>query len=255
MIDIKKAEDEFKKYANKYDMNISQIQLKYYHTFRVEELCEKIAISLGMNQEEIKLAKLIGILHDIARFEQYTKYKTFSDIHSIDHADLGVEILQKDSYIREYIETDKYDSIIFKAIKNHNKYSIESNLDRKEEIFCKIIRDADKLDIMYLATYDLWKESISEVQKQLISQKVYEQFISKQIIDKRNVQSQLDKVLVNIALIFDYNFKENYKIIKDNDYINKTIDRFDFKDEQTREQMKIIRKIANDYIDNQIKNN
>lgn len=255
MIDIEKAENEFKEYVNKYDINNSQIQLKYYHTFIVEGLCEKIAISLGMNDEEINLAKLIGLLHDIARFEQYKKYKTFSDIHSIDHADLGVRILEGDSYIRKYIETVRYDNIILKAIKNHNKYSIESNLSEIEEIFCKIIRDADKLDIMYLATFDFWKESIIEVEEQTISQKVYNQFIAKQIIDKRNIQSDLDKVLVDIALIFDYNFKENYKIIKENNYINKTIDRFNFKDKETKEQMEIIRKIANDYIDNQIENN
>lgn len=255
MIDIKRAEEEFKRYVSKYDINVPQIKMKYYHTFRVEELCGEIAISLGMNEEEINLAKLIGLLHDIARFEQYTKYKTFSDIHSIDHADFGVKILEKDNYIRKYIETDKYYSIILKAIKNHNKYSIESNLDEKEEIFCKIIRDADKLDIMYLGTFKNWEEKRNLLEEQRISSKVLEQFIEEQIIDRRYVKNDVDKVVVDIAFIFDYNFKENYKIIKQNDYINKTIDRFDFKDEETKKQMELIRKIANDYIDNQIENN
>ena len=51
--------------------------------------------------------------------------------------------------IRKYIENDKYDEIIRKAIKNHNKFEIEKRLTEKELIFAKIIRDADKIDIIY----------------------------------------------------------------------------------------------------------
>ena len=39
------------------------------------------------------------------RFEQYKKYETFKDLESIDHGDLGAEILEND--IRKYIETDQ----------------------------------------------------------------------------------------------------------------------------------------------------
>ena len=55
MIDIIKAEEEFKKYANKYDMNEEKNLMKFYHTFRVEEICKKLAISLEMDEDEIKL--------------------------------------------------------------------------------------------------------------------------------------------------------------------------------------------------------
>ena len=254
MIDIKKAEEEFKNYTSKYNMNESHLYRKVTHTFRVEKICEEIAISLGLNEEEINLAKLIGILHDIARFEQYTIYNTFVDHKSIDHGNLGVEILEKDEHIRKYLETNEYDEIIKKAIYNHNKYSIETNLNEKEELFSKIIRDADKLDIMYQGTCEFWKDNIEDIKKQTISPKVFEQFISEQIIDKRYVQNDLDKVLVNIAFVFDYNFKENYKILKRNNYINKTLNRFNFEKEETKEKMELIRKIANNYIKNKIEN-
>ena len=51
---------------------------------------------------------LIGLLHDIARFEQYTKYKTFRDSISIDHGDLGVEILFEEKEIEKYDLDKKY---------------------------------------------------------------------------------------------------------------------------------------------------
>lgn len=255
MIDIKKAEEEFKKYTSKYDMSNSHIERKVRHTFRVEKICEELAVLLKMSKEEIKLSKLIGILHDIARFEQYTIYKTFSDIHSIDHGDFAVEILKEDSYIRKYIETDRYDKIIKKAIYNHNKYSIEENLSKEERLYCNIIRDADKLDIMYQGTFESWKDNIGEIEEQLVSLNVLEQFKLEHIIDKKYINCDIDKVVVILAFIYDLNFQESYKIIKENSYINKIIDRFKLKKEETRNQMEEIRKLANDYVEKQIKDN
>ena len=94
------------------------------------EISKEIAQGLRLTLEEIDIATLIGLLHDIARFEQYTQYHTFKDAQSIDHGDLGVEILNKD--IRKYIETDKYDETIKLAVKNHNKYKIQEGLTQKQ---------------------------------------------------------------------------------------------------------------------------
>ena len=254
MIDIKKAEQEFKKYTSNYDMNESHLYRKITHTFRVEKLCENIATSLRMNEEEINLAKLIGLLHDIGRFEQYTRYKTYNDHQSIDHADFGVQVLEKDNYLRKYIETDKYDEVILKAIKNHNKYDIANDVNEEERIFCQIIRDADKLDIMYQATCEFWKNDIEDMEKQTISTKALEQFMSKQVVNKKYTNYNIDRIVVIFAFIYDFNFDGSYKIIKENDYINKMMDRFDFKNEETRKQMELMKNIANEYIENKVQN-
>jgi len=252
MIDIKKAEKEFEQYISKYDMSKAPISRKVFHTFRVEELCEKIAISLEMNEEDTNLAKLIGLLHDIARFEQHMRYGTYDDTKSIDHGNLGVEILKQDNYIRKYIETNEYDEIILKAIKNHNKYVIESDLDEREKMFCKIIRDADKLDIMYQGTYESWINDIQKIEGQTITQEVINDFNSQSTINRINVKELIDRIVVHIAFIYDLNFKESFKILKEKGYINKIFDRFNFEKAETKEKMKQIQKIANDYIDKEI---
>ena len=100
MIDIKKAEEEFKSYVSNYDITQKPIERKKFHTFRVEKICGEIAVLLGLDEEKINLAKLIGLLHDIARFEQHTIYGTYDDLNSIDHGDLAIEILKIGNYIR-----------------------------------------------------------------------------------------------------------------------------------------------------------
>jgi len=252
MIDIKKAEEEFRNYASGYDMKESKISMKYYHTFRVEKICEEIAILLGLDEEKGSLAKLIGLLHDIARFEQYALYKTYDDMKSIDHGDLAVEILKKDNYIRRYVKTDEYDNIILKAIKYHNKYSIGDEVNEEENLFCKIIRDADKLDIFYIKVNETLEYQRKEIEEEFITKEVLEQFMAKQSINRKYVYTNLDRLIVLLAFIYDFNFKESYKIIKDNKYIDRAIDIFDFKKQETKNQMELIRKTANDYINNQI---
>ena len=156
MLDLEKCKDEFLKYTEKYNLSNEKLKRKQLHSLRVMKKSRIIAQSLKLSEEEIQIATLIGLLHDIGRFEQYTKYNTFSDHNSIDHAELGIRILQENNYIKNYIEDENWINIILIAIKKHNKYKMEKGLNKKKELFCKIIRDADKADIMYEGANVFW---------------------------------------------------------------------------------------------------
>ena len=92
---MQEAIDKFTEYTNNYLEYGEMIQLKINHTLRVVDLCERIAKSLNLTEEEIYISKIIGLLHDIGRFEQWKQYNTFRDQSSVDHADFGVEVLKK----------------------------------------------------------------------------------------------------------------------------------------------------------------
>lgn len=247
---LEKAKKEFIKYTENYDLTNDRIKGKQTHSLRVMEISKQIAERLGLSQEDVELATLIGLLHDIARFEQYTRYNTFRDLESIDHGDLGAEILQKD--IRKYIETDQYDDIIIKAVKNHNKYKIEAGLTAKEELFSKIVRDVDKIDIFYESVVMFWKGKEEQVEESIISKDTTEQFENLLQIKKQRNESVIDNVIRVIAFIFDMNFKPSFQILREEDYINKILNRYDFKDEYTKQKVEEIRRIANEYVRNKI---
>ena len=61
MVDIEKAKKEFIKHVNEIKIDNPKIQTKINHTFRVIENCKKIANSLNLSEEEIKLAELIRV--------------------------------------------------------------------------------------------------------------------------------------------------------------------------------------------------
>lgn len=247
-MDIEKAKKEFIKYTNEYDTQNENISRKIGHSIRVMEISGEIAKDLNLDDEKIELAKLIGLLHDIARFEQWTRYQTFKDSISCDHGDLGVEILQKDNFIRRFIQDEKFDKIILIAIKNHNKYKIEENLTEDELLFSKIIRDADKLDIMYEGVEIFWndKEERQKIEVSDITPEVYNEFVVEHIINRKYNKLPADRIITFIAFIFDINYKYSFKIIKQEDYINQILNKFNFKH---KEKFEKIREIANKYIE------
>ena len=250
MIDIEKAKLEFDNYTKKYDMEDEAINRKYYHTYRVMDISGEIAKSLNLSEKDVELAELIGLLHDIARFEQYKKFQTFSDLKSIDHGDFGVEILKKDSLIRKFVETNQYDNIVLKAVKNHNKFEIEDGLNEKELLFSKIVRDADKLDIYFEGITMFYKtsEEIATVENGIITDDYMEKILKNEKIERKINQNKIDSFILLLCFVFDYNFKYSFETMDKEDYINKLIDRFDFKNPDTKEKMGKIREILNNYI-------
>ena len=99
---MKEAEELFMKYTSSYKKYGPKIDLKISHTVRVENLCIEIANSLNLTKEEVDLAAYCGLLHDIGRFEQWKRYGTYEDRKSIDHGNLGVDLLKENNLIKKY---------------------------------------------------------------------------------------------------------------------------------------------------------
>lgn len=257
MINIEKAKEEFLKYTSNYDASDSNIHRKIYHSLRVMELSTQIAKSLNLNEEEISLATLIGLLHDIARFEQYRIYRTYSDRKSIDHGNFGVKILEENNFIRNFIETDKYDSIIKTAIKNHNKFKIEEGLDEKKLLFSKIIRDADKLDIFYETVEKmLWnsEKDKKEIESSEISEEYLKKIINNEIIEKdKKEESRIDTYVFVITLMYDINFKYSFEYILKENFVDNILNRFNYTDTATK-QIEKIRESARKFLNEKVNN-
>ena len=85
------VEKAFASYTQNYDPDDPKIKLKINHTYRVADLCERIARTVP--GADTDLAWLMGMLHDIGRFEQVRRYGTFMDAKSVDHAAFGADLL------------------------------------------------------------------------------------------------------------------------------------------------------------------
>ncbi len=258
MININNSLIEFEKYVENFNMNEPQIKAKVVHTYHVMAICEKIAESLRLNEIEIKLAKLIGLLHDIGRFDEVKMLGIF-DSNKFNHAIHGCKILFDKKMIRKFVETDKYDSIIQFAILNHNKLEIEKTSDKNYLLYAQIIRDADKIDSFRVKVEEELgaispKFLNSVLENDVISPSVLKTFFECKTILDKDRKTTMDMWLSYIAFVFDFNFIYGLKYLQTNNCINKIIDRVDYKNNITKLQMEDVREFSNKYIDDKVKN-
>lgn len=153
------AIDVFGGYVRGFDLRNPQIALKYEHTLNVAELCAEVARGVGMGSGDVDLAWLCGLLHDIGRFEQLRTWGTFRDSKSVSHAKLGLAVLEggelpdaglrsRSGMLLEFTDEPGWASVIRRAVGLHSDLRLPDGLDSRTRLFCEILRDADKIDIL-----------------------------------------------------------------------------------------------------------
>ena len=213
MIDYEYVLKKFKKYVEKFDTFDQKIAMTISHSYHVADLAGKLAKRLELDVVEIALVKVIGLLHDIGRFVQYEKPKTYSDNKSkMDHAEIAISYLFDENHIEDFKIPEEYHKIINKAIFNHNKLAIEENLTEKELYFAKFLRDVDKIDIFRQEA-----TSLDLVFNETITEKVRKDFYKHHLVNNRNIQNLSDFIVCEIAYVFDINFKESFELLIDTD--------------------------------------
>ena len=204
-------------YANNFDVNKKEIKRKINHSLRVSKLCKSIALDLNLADDLIYLAEFIGLVHDIGRFVQWEKYQTFDDLKSEDHALLGLEVLFKNKEINRFKNDHKWDKTIYSALKNHNQYKISDETKDIDLLMSKILRDADKTDILYMIKIN---DIVLDEDNESITSDVKNEFLNKESIDHTKVKSFSDKVLWKLAFVFDINYKWTLKYIEKENIID-----------------------------------
>ena len=208
---------------------LQNLKLKEEHSSRVCENASQIAVSEGLGEEDYYLAITIALLHDIGRFDQITRYRTFQDSKSENHALLGVKILKSEGVLSFLSEEEQ--NIILMAVKNHNLKNIPEELEEKALIHSRLIRDADKLDIYKILTdYYVTKEIDPNpaLEQELPDVPEYSQYLIQDIFNNKvasikEVKTCNDMKLTRLAWLFDLNFITTLRLVKERGYIEKVI--------------------------------
>lgn len=121
------------------------IRLKVEHTRRVCRAMELITEGEGLAPPERCLAGAVALLHDVGRFPQYRRWRTFRDSASDNHARLAVEVMRTERLLDDLPPVERL--LIEEAVRFHNLLRLPQRLKSPTDLFLRLIRDADKLDI------------------------------------------------------------------------------------------------------------
>ena len=258
MIDIAHAKQEFEKYLDEYDREDEQICLKIVHTYGVMKYAGEIARKMECSGEDVELAELIGLLHDIGRFEQIRRFHSFEP-GTMDHAVFGAELLfGEEKLIRRFVEDDKFDELIDAAIRKHSDFKLEGITDERILIHAKLIRDADKLDNCRVKLEESMETLLGVDEKGAgegaITPKVWESCMAKESVLSSDRVSKVDYWISYIAQYYDINFPETYEIMREHDYVKRIMDRVPYALPETQEKMDILAAEMEEYMDERIRN-
>ncbi|PKN88064.1 MAG: HD family phosphohydrolase [Deltaproteobacteria bacterium HGW-Deltaproteobacteria-1] len=206
------------------------IVLKEEHSLRVCSEILNVGRQLGMSQNGLRIAEAMALFHDIGRFDQFTRYRTFVDRKSENHAQLGVEVLRRENTLAALNEETR--NVIIKAISFHNRLSIPDGETQICMHFSRLLRDADKLDIFNLvSTYYCAGpgEKSNAIELDLpdtpgMSDEILTSLLNGKMISMQQMRSLNDFKLLQMAWIYDINFQPAFQIIQERDYLKKIRD-------------------------------
>ena len=241
--------------VNNYDLKDKNIINKYSHSARVACLMILLAKRLNLPMEDVTLAFKIGLFHDLGRFREVERNKDKERVfnnRTFDHGAYSNKILFNDGLIREFDVRKEDYLVIRKALYYHNKKDLDDNLTEREELFCKMIRDVDKLDILYnrtggsllpnnlLDNIVLNDDNKSDKKRLKLKAEPNEvllnNYFNDETIDIKNIISSgdSDSTIFYLSFIKDLYFDESFEIAINNGYLGRLISFIDV-DESKRE--------------------
>lgn len=256
VIDRSQALERFKAYTSHYDPQNHKIALKIDHSLRTAALSERIAQSLDLSAEDVDLAWLCGLLHDIGRFEQIRRWNTFSDAKSTSHAQLSVDVLfeapsadmfdtatvagssdvtaasethgsadttHETPLIRTYVADNSEDNLIKAVVGLHGVFRLPEGLDARTKQFCDIIRDADKLDILHTITintpFDLFGATDEEFRASALSVEAKQAFYDHRCLQKYERHYPADYLIGFLCFAYELVYPESLHIVAEDGYL------------------------------------
>ena len=207
-----------------YDLEDGLIELKYHHTNRVANLMVLIASKMNLADKDIMLAYLIGLFHDLGRFEQVNREHKFTNLH-FDHGAYSNKILFNDNLISKFEVPTELHLLIRKAVYFHNKKDIPSNLDEYEALFVKMIRDADKIDIIRVMSNSYQEFSVPP------KNELMEKYLNDDTLDLRLINNKSEKALLHLSFMKDLSFAESFEVLKETGNIESYLNNINVKEE------------------------
>jgi hypothetical protein len=203
------------------------ISLKEEHTHCVCDNMRRITEGLSRGEDLQLLAETVALFHDVGRFPQYQRYRTFLDSVSINHGLLGWTVLTEQAVLRSLPEREA--GLVLDAVKFHNAYALP-HLDHPDGVFLlRLIRDADKLDIwrVFIECYESPSEQRASAvtlgfpDEEGYSQEILSHVRHGKVAPLARVRTLNDFKLLQLSWVHDLNFPPTLKLLSDREYISR----------------------------------
>ena len=232
----------------------ANLKLKEDHSRRTCDEMRYLVEELSLSDNQKRIAELIALLHDIGRFRQFVKYRTYNDTRSIDHCLLSLEVLRETKVLDKIEKEEK--QLIEKAIEYHGQRELPGGLDGECLLFSQLIRDADKLDVFYVVVEsckqyrknpDEFNIEVEFADVPRYSKQILEDILRGRLVDYSRLRTLNDMKLLQLGWVYDVNFTATLKRIRQRRFLEQIIDFLPRTEDIERVKAKIF-----EYVDSRI---
>jgi hypothetical protein len=219
--DLTRLRSWFASYASGFFTGAAELdrvfKLKQIHTERVCLTIRRLGKALHLSPGDLLLAEVAALLHDVGRFSQFARYRTFRDKDSTNHGRLGLHVVNRHGLLSAFTPAEQRH--IARALAFHNAPQLPPIADATSLFFLKLLRDADKLDIwrVVIGHYSgrgRTPKAVNEFEfsgNGLCSPAVLAALKSGRVVPIDAVRSVCDAKLLYISWAFDLNFPASFR--------------------------------------------
>lgn len=205
--------------------DLRNIHLKHDHTLRVMACMDKLTAGEALPENQRLLAAAIALLHDVGRFLQYRRWRTFRDSESENHARLSCEVIRSEALLKDLPVDEQL--LIEEAVRFHNLLHLPDNFQSPTNLFMRLIRDADKLDIwhVFLEYYHQPPEQQASAvglgfpDLPTVTPACLEALLAGQVVKLDQARVLNDFKLLQLSWVYDLQFDTTRKLLLKRNYI------------------------------------
>lgn len=195
--------------------------VKEFHTHEVCRNIVRIGQALPLSAIDLLLAETIALFHDVGRFPQYGTYRTFDDSISVNHAALGAKVLIENKALAVLSREER--DMVIRSVTLHNVFSLPGGLDERSLLFAKLIRDADKLDILRVVLEFFHQDGGGRAEAVALglpdapgySPAVLKSVLERSMARKADMTTQNDFKLLVLSWLYDFNFTASLRMVSE----------------------------------------
>lgn len=212
-------------FAVSHEEDQGNFALKEQHTHDVCANIVRLAADLSLDGRRSLLAEVIALFHDVGRFPQYQMFRTFNDRNSANHAALGAKVLLEHRVLEALPKRERY--LVVHVVAMHNVFSVPKNIDNDTLLLLRMVRDADKIDIMRVMI--AYCGSPEEERSAIVglglpdapgySAEILAQLENREMVRMSSLKTLNDFKLLQLAWIYDLNFTSSLQMVKERAYV------------------------------------
>jgi len=218
-------DDYIKPYCDTDPEGLKNILMKAEHTRKVCEVMDLITAGERLSAGDARIAGAVALLHDVGRFPQYRRWRTFRDSISDNHARMAVEVIREQQLLVGLPAGEQL--LVEEAVRFHNLLKVPERLKSPTDLFLRLIRDADKLDIwrVFLGYFDTPEHERASAallgfpELPGVSASCLTALAAGRVVNLDTVVCANDFKLLLISWSYDLNFGSSYRLVKNQGYL------------------------------------